>query len=152
MKLQDCTKAELLWVIEQAERHSLGNISYCIEMALVDLKHKREIDLMYQAKEQLEIANKSAMEYVEILKPYEGKKISEVPMDVLKKADSALKRSRIANRKWAKLMGIKMEDWHATTRNHPPRRKGAFHGHQEPRRGKTPECAGAGRWESGGKG
>lgn len=110
MNLKDCTKSELIWVIQQAERHSLGNISYCIEMALVDLKYKREIDLIEQAKEQSEIANKSAMEYVEILKPYEGKKISEIPMDVLKKADSALKRSRIANRKWAKLMGTKMED------------------------------------------
>ena len=109
MKLQDCTKAELLWVIEQAERHSFGNISHCIEMALNDLKYKRDMERIEKAKEQAEISNKAAMEYVEILKPYEGQKIIDIPIGVLEKADAALKRSRNADQKWAKLMEIKME-------------------------------------------
>lgn len=110
MKLKDCTKSELIWVIEQAERHSLSDISHYIEMALNDLKYKRDMERIEKAKEQAEISNKAAMEYVEILKPYEGQKIIDIPIEVLEKADSALKRSSKANQKWAKLMGINMED------------------------------------------
>lgn len=110
MRLQECTKAELLWVIEQAERHSFSDISHYIEMALDDLRYKREIDRIEKAKEQAEISFKAAMEYDEILKPYEGRKIIDIPIEVLKKADSALKRSRNANQKWAKLMEMDMED------------------------------------------
>lgn len=47
MKLQECTKAELLWVIEQAE-----------------------------------ISRNASMEYVEILKPYDGQKIIDIPIEV----------------------------------------------------------------------
>lgn len=107
MKLKDCTKAELLWVIEQAERLSLSDISYYIDRALNDLEYKREMDRIEKAKELAEISHKAAMEYVDIMKPYEGQKIIDIPIEVLKKADSALKRSRDANQKWAKLMQIK---------------------------------------------
>lgn len=110
MKLKDCTKSELIWVIEQAERHSFSDISHYIEMALNDLKYKRDMERIEKAKEQAEISSKAAMEYVEILKPYEGQKIIDIPIEVLEKADSALKRSSKANQKWAKLMGINMED------------------------------------------
>lgn len=34
VKLTNCTKAELLWVIEQAERLSLGNTRHYIDQAL----------------------------------------------------------------------------------------------------------------------
>ena len=107
MKLKKCTKAELLWVIDQAEKLSLGSIGYWINQALGDLEYRRELDRREKAKKLCEIANKAVQEYVEILKPYEGQKIIDIPMDVLKKADFALKRSREANKKWDKLMGIK---------------------------------------------
>ena len=34
MKLSDCTKAELLWVIQRAKEHSLGSINGYIDHAL----------------------------------------------------------------------------------------------------------------------
>ena len=45
---------------------------------------------------------------MELLKPYEGKKITDIPLDILKKADSALKRSRKADEKWIKLMSFEV--------------------------------------------
>lgn len=42
-----------------------------------------------------------------ILQPYEGKPIRDIPMEVLKKADLALKRSKNANTEYCKLMKIK---------------------------------------------
>lgn len=108
MKLSQCTKAELIWVIEQAEKLSLGDIHYWLDRALDDLKYKREMERIDKAKKLCEIANKAAQEYVELLKPYEGKKITDIPLDILKKADSALKRSRKANEMWAKLMSFEV--------------------------------------------
>lgn len=37
MKLTDCTKSELIWVIEQAGKLSLGDTEYYINRALNDL-------------------------------------------------------------------------------------------------------------------
>lgn len=107
VKLKNCTKADLLWVIKQAEKLSLGDIHYWIDRALDDLEHKKELDRIERAKELAETAFQASQEYVKILKPYEGKKIIDIPMDVLEKADFALKRSREANKKWAQLIGIK---------------------------------------------
>ncbi len=82
--------------------------NYWLDRALDDLKYKREMERIDKAKKLCEIANKAAQEYVELLKPYEGKKITDIPLDILKKADSALKRSRKANEMWAKLMSFEV--------------------------------------------
>lgn len=107
IKLNNCTKAELLWVVEQAERLSLGSTCHYIDQALDALEYKREIDRIKKAKELAEISHKAAVEYAMILEPYEGKPIRDIPMEVLKKADLALKRSKNADEKYFKLMGIK---------------------------------------------
>ena len=109
VKLTNCTKTELLWVIEQAERLSLGNTRHYIDQALDDLEYKRNIDRIKKAKEFAEISHKAAVEYEMILEPYEGKPIRDIPMEVLKKADLALKRSKNANEKYLKLVRIKLE-------------------------------------------
>lgn len=107
IKMTDCTKSELLWVVKQAEKLSLGNVSQYINRALIDLEYKRGIDRITKAKELAKISHKAAMEYVMILQPYEGKPIMDIPMEVLKKADLALKRSKNANTEYCKLMKIK---------------------------------------------
>lgn len=109
VNLSSCTKAELLWVIEQAERLSLGSTRHYIDQALDALEYKRAIDRIKKAKELAEISHKAAVEYAMILEPYEGKPIRDIPMEVLKKADLALKRSKNANEKYCKLIGIKLE-------------------------------------------
>lgn len=107
MKLKDCTKAELFWVIDHVIKNSLGDISYLIDRALCDLEYKKKADRIEKAKELSEISFKASQEYCDLLKPYEGKKLLDVPLEVLEKADSALKRSREADKKYCKLMGTK---------------------------------------------
>lgn len=41
MKLSDCTKAELLWVIQRAKENSLGSINGYLDHALSDLRFQR---------------------------------------------------------------------------------------------------------------
>lgn len=106
MKLTDCTKPELIWVIEQAGKLSLGNTEYYINRALNDLQFQREMERIEKAEKLTEISRKATEEYVQLLKPYEGK-LSEVPLDVLRKADLALKRSKEANEKYCRLMRVK---------------------------------------------
>lgn len=106
MNLTDCTKSELIWVIEQAGKLSLGNTEYYIDRALNDLQFQREMERIEKAEKLTEISRKATEEYVQLLKPYEGK-LSEVPLDVLRKADLALKRSKEANEKYCRLMRVK---------------------------------------------
>lgn len=106
MKLTDCTKPELIWVIEQAGKLSLGNTEYYINRALNDLQFQREMERIEKAEKLTEISRKATEEYVQLLKPYEGK-LSEVPLDVLRKADLAIKRSKEANEKYCRLMRVK---------------------------------------------
>lgn len=108
MKLKDCTKAELLWVIDHMKRNSFGAIDRSIRNALADLEYKREMDRIDRAKQLADTARKARVEYAELLKPYEGKKLTEIPLDVLEKADEAMSRARDADKKWYRLMGIKM--------------------------------------------
>lgn len=107
MKLTDCTKSELIWVIEQAGKLSLGDTEYYINRALNDLQFQRGMERIEKAEKLTEISRKATEEYVQLLKPYERKAISEVPLDVLRKADLALKRSKEANEKYCRLMRIK---------------------------------------------
>lgn len=107
MNLTDCTKSELIWVIEQAGKLSLGNTEYYINRALNDLQFQREMKRIEKAKKLTEISRKATEEYVQLLKPYEGKAISEVPLDVLRKAGLALKRSKEASEKCCRLMRVK---------------------------------------------
>ena len=108
MKLKDCTKGELLWVIDHMKKNSFGVIDHSIRNALDDLEYKREMDRIDQAKQLADTARKARMEYAELLKPYEGKKLTEIPLDVLKKADEAMRRAREVNKKWYRIMGIKI--------------------------------------------
>lgn len=106
MNLTDCTKSELIWVIEQAGKLSLGETTYYINRALNDLQFQREMERIEKAEKLTEISRKATEEYVQLLKPYEGR-LSEVPMDVLRKADLALIRSKEANEKYCRLMRVK---------------------------------------------
>ena len=80
MNLSDCTKADLLWIIKAMCKYDLSDRN--LRLALNDL---------------------------ELLKPYEGMPLTEVPRDVWRQADAALAESRAANKQWAKLMGVKMK-------------------------------------------
>ena len=106
MTLKDCTKAELLEVIRQLCTHALGSGDYYVRLALNDIQRKRDERLFAEEKEMIKISANKRREYVEILRPYEGKRLTEIPMSVLEKADKALKEAEAADRKWEKLVGL----------------------------------------------
>ncbi len=107
MNLSDCTKADLLWIIKTMCRYDLSDLS--LQWALNDLEYEKERDRLARADQARQAASAASQRYIELMKPYEGMPLFEVPMDVLQQADAALAESRAANKQWAKLMGVKMQ-------------------------------------------
>ena len=107
MNLSDCTKADLLWIIKTMCKYDLSDRN--LRLALNDLEFEKEQERLDRADQALQTASAALQRYIELLKPYEGMPLLEVPMDVLQQADAALAESRAANKQWAKLMGVKMK-------------------------------------------
>ncbi|HJA47952.1 MAG TPA: aldehyde dehydrogenase family protein [Candidatus Agathobaculum intestinipullorum] len=107
MNLSDCTKADLLWIIKTMCKYDLSALS--LQRALNDLEWEKERDRLARADQALQASSAAYQRYIELIKPYEGMPLTDVPMDVLKQADAAMAESRAANKQWAKLMGVKMK-------------------------------------------
>ena len=107
MKLTDCTKADLIWVIKRMCQLNLSDRE--LRTALRDLECYKEREQTGKAQQQLEIQRAATNRYIEILRAYERKPITAVPMAVLEEADAALAEASAADRKWRKLMGVKMK-------------------------------------------
>ena len=107
MNLSDCTKADLLWIIKAMCKYDLSDRN--LRLALNDLEYEKEQERFDRAEQLLQVSSAASQRYIELLEPYEGMPLIEVPMDVLKQADAALAESRAANQQWAKLMGVKMK-------------------------------------------
>ena len=102
MTLRQCTKVELLWVIDRACKHNLSD--WAIKAALNDLELEKIRKNMDEADRLREFAYEKRMEYIDLLKPYEGRLIKDIPLDVLEKASAAMDAAQEADRKWEKLM------------------------------------------------
>lgn len=107
MNLSDCTKVDLLWIIKQICKDELSD--HRLQWALNDLEYEKERERLDCAKQLLQVSSAASQRYIELLKPYEGMPLIEVPMDVLQQADAALAESTAANKQWAKLMGVKVK-------------------------------------------
>lgn len=106
MTLQQCTKKELLYIFEQLPQRYMFKLDYYINSILSDIEYQRESKKIDEAGKLADIAFSKRKEYAQLLKPYEGKKFADVPLDVLKKADNLMKEAQKADREYRKLMDI----------------------------------------------
>ena len=102
VKLEKCSKPELIWVIRRMCQYALSERE--LRLALNDLKYKRESDRIEKANALL------TEQYIDLLRLYEGKAIKDIPPKTLERADAALSRARAADRAWRKLMGVKSDE------------------------------------------
>jgi len=105
MTLKDCTKAELIFVIERLQFYSSSN-SYYIRRALSAVEEQRDERTYEKAKLLSDLSEQKHREYISLLKPYAGKRLMDIPDSVLRKADAAMKEAQAADRKWNKIMAI----------------------------------------------
>lgn len=107
MELKDCTKADLLWIISQIRKDELSYRR--LQWALNDLEHEKETKRLDRAHQLLQVSSAASQRYTDLLRPYEGMPLVDVPMEVLKEADAALDEFNTANKEWQKLMGVKVK-------------------------------------------
>lgn len=105
MTLKQCTREELIFIIERLMFYSFSN-DYYLNMALRDVEDQRFDRKIEESQRLSKLSAQKRRAAVDLMKPYEGTPLSSVPASVLKKADVLLKEAREADRKWFKLNGI----------------------------------------------
>ena len=103
-KLQRLTKAELIWVILELERRSL--VMSDLPFILRDLEIRKLEKQEQEADRLLNIAAEKRMAYCELMKPYDGKRLVDIPQETIEKASRLLEEAEEAARKWDRMMGM----------------------------------------------
>ena len=106
MTLKDCTKAELLWLIDWMCTHSMFRHDIEIERALNALEYQREQKKLDEADRLNEESARLRQQAAELLTPYEGKSILDVPADVLDHAAALQEEAQMLDKKWNRLMKL----------------------------------------------
>lgn len=106
MTLNDCTKAELLTIIEHLKRHLLGSGDYHVKQALLEIEGHRNLAKLEKADKIADLAAQKRQEYIDLLSPYDGKSFGEIPFPVLSKAREAMVAAQKYDEEWNKLMDI----------------------------------------------
>jgi len=105
-RLKKCTKAELLHIIDSFRRHSLGSSDWILYTAFSDLAFKKEQRRFDEADKINEEIKETDDRYRALLAPYDGKRLGEIPISIVKRAAVLAKKSRELNERWFRLMGI----------------------------------------------
>lgn len=102
--LSRCSKEDLLWIIKHMCMRDRSR--YELDRALSELAYEKEKQRIKEAEHYAKLAEEKRREYIEILRPYEGKPLLSIPLSVLNQADAAAKAADKADQQWARLLGI----------------------------------------------
>lgn len=106
LKPSDLTKAELLQVVEML---AFGENKYYLDCALGRIEMQRNDAHSEKCRKLIDEEQKHYAAYFDLLRPYEGKPIEDVPSDVLEQATAELDKARAAGQKWNRRNGIKLK-------------------------------------------
>lgn len=107
LTLNTCTKADLLWIINRIlQRTAPLNQDYELLRALNDLAYEKERRQLDKADQYGQVAYQKRQEYSDLLRPYDGTPIKDIPQEVLEKAYALLEEAAAADKKFAKLIGL----------------------------------------------
>ncbi len=100
MNLNKYTKSELIEAIGMLTGGSYAELERC----LYCIDGNRVKNLCEEADRLNKISSEARQQYIDMLKPYNGKKFSEIPLEVLAKAQKYINKARDADEKWSKIM------------------------------------------------
>ena len=103
MKLEECTKEELMFMIKRITEESF-NAHFKVRAILADIEMKRTNKIVQEADRWAELAADYRNQYFLILKKYGHLKVIDMPRDAIQKADNCLKQARMCDRKWEECM------------------------------------------------
>lgn len=104
--LNKYSKEDLIWIIN---RMSAFGDDWSLKEALRNLEYDKDMKRIREAEEIAEQSHKLRQEYIDLLMPYDGKSINEIPLDILEKASAAMKKAQSLDKKWNKLMGLEVK-------------------------------------------
>lgn len=104
VNLQKCTKEELLFLIDRMRHYNVGDNLFCF--ARRDLVNERLMRRERLAQEQSEIARDARMQYLDLLEPYVGVALKDIPLGILEQAQTLLDKAIAADKKWTQLVGM----------------------------------------------
>ena len=105
MTLAQCTKAELIWIVNRICMYAWAG--HYLDRALNELAQEKEEARFCKADEYRKLALAKKHAFAEMLAPYDGMQWGDIPLEVLEKAAELEREAAIADKKWAKLMNIK---------------------------------------------
>ena len=106
LKPSDLTKAELLQVVEML---AFGENKYYLDRALGRIEMQRN-DAYYERCQKLVVEeSQHCNNYFDLLRPYKGKPIEDVPSDVWKQAQAEWAKARAAGQEWNRLNEIRLK-------------------------------------------
>lgn len=106
LKPSDLTKAELLQVVEML---AFGANKYYLDHALGRIELQRNDAYHERCMKRIDEERKHYAAYFDLLRPYEGKPIADIPRDVMNRALSELDKAQAAGQEWNRRNGIKLK-------------------------------------------
>lgn len=100
MNLDKYTKSELIEAIGMLTGGSYAEFERCLYF----IDEKRIKELFDEAYRLNNVAVEARQQYIDMLKPYNGKKFSEIPLEVIAKSQKYINKARDADEKWSKIM------------------------------------------------
>lgn len=102
-KLKKLSKDELIWIITRMSSFGQG---YYLEEALRSLELLKSEEKCNKANELAQKSSQHRKEYIDLLAPYEGKPIKDIPHSVLEKALDAIEKAEKLDKQWERLMRL----------------------------------------------
>ena len=106
LKPSDLTKAELLQVVDMLAEAAN---EYYLDRALGRIEMQRNDAHFERCRKLIDEERKHYAAYFDLLRPYEGKPIADVPPDVLERAQAEFDKARAAGQEWNRRNGIKLK-------------------------------------------
>lgn len=103
--LKKYSKEDLIYIIN---RMSAFGYDYGLYEAINMLKLDKDMKRINEAEKIAEQSHQLRQEYIDLLMPFDGKSINEIPLDILEKASAAMKKAQSLDKKWSKLMGVEI--------------------------------------------
>lgn len=103
-KLRKLSKDDLIWCILEMEKHSLGHPS--ISSILSDLEYNKTKDNINRCEKLAKQSHEKRLAYNDLIAPYVGKPIADIPEQVFDKAVELLQEAEAADKEWFRLNGI----------------------------------------------
>ena len=107
LKVTDCTKEELLRVIDRLSMSDIGKNT--LARALADIELSRENSKLNEADALAAKSKEYMRQYKELVSKYANASLNEIPRSAINEAHILLSKASEADRKWNKLMGLRAD-------------------------------------------